>query len=215
MKLAFYTSEGCRCTLSIIYSYLIIIFIVSYSFDFSFQSLLTTSIDNHCAVINKSRLSTRQSYLVTAYFIFMSCSNCCLQVSDRNMSHSLVYKVSARPGLNPILDFGTETGCSQLECYAKNLFRLFSGGKRKTNEHQLCLNNSFISVFLVAFILYFFNMSFENIYQWQALHLTSNKNSSNVLHVLQVCSLLKMWQNEQCGAQYLQQNNFIITQHDK
>lgn len=125
MKLAFYTSEGCCCTFSIIYSYLIIIFIVSYSFDLSFKSLLATSIDNHCALINKSRLSTRQSYLVTAYFIFMSCSNCCLQVSHRNMSHSLV----TRSGLNPILNFGAETGCSQLECYAKNLFRLFSGGK--------------------------------------------------------------------------------------
>lgn len=169
MKLAFYTSEGCCCTFSIIYSYLIIIFIVSYSFGFSFKSLLTTSIDNHCAAINKSRLSTRQSYLVTACFIFMSCSNCCLQVSDRNMSHSLVYKVSTRSGLNPILNFGAETGCSQLECYAKNLFRLLSGGERKTN--QLCLSNFIISVFLVAFILYFFNMCFENIYQWQASHI--------------------------------------------
>lgn len=169
MKLAFYTSEGCCCTFSIIYSYLIIIFIVSYSFGFSFKSLLTTSIDNHCAAINKSRLSTRQSYLVTACFIFMSCSNCCLQVSDRNMSHSLVYKVSTRSGLNPILNFGAETGCSQLECYAKNLFRLLSGGERKTNH--LCLNNFIISVFLVAFILYFFNMFFENIYQWQASHI--------------------------------------------
>lgn len=212
MKLAFYTSEGCCCTFSIIYSYLIIIFIVSYSFGFSFKSLLTTSIDNHCAAINKSRLSTRQSYLVTACFIFMSCSNCCLQVSDRNMSHSLVYKVSTRSGLNPMLNFGAETGCSQLECYAKNLFRLLSGGERKTN--QLCLNNFIISVFwLLSFFI--FLICFLKIFTSDR-HLTSNKNSSNILHVLQVCSPLKMWQNEQCGAQYLQQkNNFIITQHDK